>query len=113
MSGTSEVILGSVLCLLVSHNSEPPPIRSLRNPRLTSLFSIAKDTSRIWTQLDLRYIDTHFPLDCFDDELAMDELAIRASVRARVNSETFEETPMTLNLVSSPTRSSVSARMER
>ncbi|GAA5956159.1 hypothetical protein JCM3765_005477 [Sporobolomyces pararoseus] len=67
-----------------------------------SVFSICSavttDTSRLWPQLDLRYIDTHFPLDCFDDELAMDELAIRASVRARVNSETFEETPMTFNL---------------
>ncbi|GAA5906658.1 fungal specific transcription factor domain-containing protein [Sporobolomyces salmoneus] len=60
--------------------------------------SVTTDTSRAWPQLDLRYIDTHFPLDCFDEELAMDELAIRASVRARVNSEIFEETPMTYNL---------------
>lgn len=33
----------------------------------------------------------------------MDELAVRASVRARMNSETFEETPLTLPLVSNAT----------
>lgn len=60
--------------------------------------AVTTDTSRMWPDFDLRYVDTHFPLDCFDDELAMDELAIRASVRARVNCESFEETPMTFNL---------------
>ncbi|GAA6023764.1 hypothetical protein JCM11491_006038 [Sporobolomyces phaffii] len=60
--------------------------------------SVATDTARTWPQFDLRYVDVHFPLDCHDDELAMDELAIRASVRARLNSETFEETPMSFNL---------------
>jgi len=34
----------------------------------------------------------------------MDELAVRASVRAREHSETFEETPLTLVLVSQTLR---------
>ncbi|GAA5862732.1 hypothetical protein JCM1840_002655 [Sporobolomyces johnsonii] len=65
----------------------------------TLCMSITTGTSRSWTQFDLRQIDCKIPLDCYDEELFMDERAVTANVRARRNSVSFEETPMTLLVV--------------
>ncbi|GAA5934296.1 uncharacterized protein JCM15063_004532 [Sporobolomyces koalae] len=80
------------------------PVCQKRRRLFWSLFSLCSsmttDDSRIWSQFDLRRIDCHFPLDCFHDELEMDEYAVRARTRARINNSQgpFQETSMTSSI---------------